>query len=557
MARPDITELGESLLSGKIERVRKQEKRAEKNKRRDLLMGLGLQLGAGAVQSFFQRKDQDFQEKIMNSETQRLYKMTDLETKEYLNYKQNIFNEGMNTYDYEFGRMFESLEQQNKWVGINAKLAKQQTKLNRQEAEKYAKKQDEIVRRLDEAYAGTTTKDDLVAYLRDKNNRPTNILQAAGRWLGDKITGQSQDERDAMLLAKLKESHFIPNEDFITLSKLWDDSRNRTTKAKLIESFVEDPYAPVERTTGVTKDKDGTITLKRERLIYDETTGERFSQQLEDVKLGDKAIAREILAAEKRDADMLAQAMNVTNPQGREALAKMHKEANELDDPTERSAAILSGSLRIMMNDGFRKTEIDPVDRQAMEMLQNAIRNDEAGMFTKDIMDESGKKVLRTEPDMKAIEDYYGSVKAMMKAVLGTKATPVAAVDQPQKSTITDNQGNEMTAEVVNEATEERAAESEVMRNVDPKEKSFFRKYVIPEIPPENLMRINEVINPFEWIDQAIDSRQEEMIKDLTARDPRDLSENELKALKKYGPKFPEIYTPYKRNIQSLLGSKN
>jgi len=44
MARPDITELGESLLSGKIERVRKQEKRAKKDQRKALLMGLGLQI---------------------------------------------------------------------------------------------------------------------------------------------------------------------------------------------------------------------------------------------------------------------------------------------------------------------------------------------------------------------------------------------------------------------------------------------------------------------------------------------------------------------------------
>lgn len=452
MARPDITELGESLLSGKIERVRKQEKRAEKSQRRAQLVGLGLQLGAGAVQSFFQRKDQDFQEKIMNSETQRLYKMTDLETKEYLSYKQNLFNEGKNTYDYEFGRKFEALEKQNKWVGISNKAAEQQRELNRQEAERYAKEQAELVRRLDEAYASTTTKDELANYLRDKNNRPTNILQAAGRWIGDKITGQSQDERDAALLAKLKESHFIPNEDFITLSKLWDDSRNRTTKAKLIESFVEDPYAPIERTTGIIRDKDGSVKLKKERLIWDEATGKRYSQQLEDVQLSDKAILKEMIAAEYRDGDMLSRAIAATNPEGREALAEMHKKANEIDDPTERSAAIVSGSLRIMMNNEFRKTEIDPVDRQAMEMLQNAIRNDEAGMFTRDIMDESGKKVLRTEPDIEAIKDYYGSVKGMMDAVLGTKATPEADVAQSQKVSITDDQGNTMTA--VEEETE-------------------------------------------------------------------------------------------------------
>ena len=454
MARPDITELGESLLSGKIERVRKQEKRAEKSQRRAQLVGLGLQLGAGAVQSFFQRKDQDFQEKIMNSETQRLYKMTDLETKEYLSYKQNLFNEGKNTYDYEFGRKFEALEKQNKWVGISNKAAEQQRELNRQEAERYAKEQAELVRRLDEAYASTTTKDELANYLRDKNNRPTNILQAAGRWIGDKITGQSQDERDAALLAKLKESHFIPNEDFITLSKLWDDSRNRTTKAKLIESFVEDPYAPIERTTGIIRDKDGSVKLKKERLIWDEATGKRYSQQLEDVQLSDKAILKEMIAAEYRDGDMLSRAIAATNPEGREALAEMHKKANEIDDPTERSAAIVSGSLRIMMNNEFRKTEIDPVDRQAMEMLQNAIRNDEAGMFTRDIMDESGKKVLRTEPDIEAIKDYYDSVKGMMNAVLGTKATPEADVAQSQKVSITDDQGNTMTASPVEEEEE-------------------------------------------------------------------------------------------------------
>jgi hypothetical protein len=60
MARPDITELGESLLSGKIERVRKQEKRAEKDQRKALLMGLGLQLGAGVVKSVFDNKVQDW-----------------------------------------------------------------------------------------------------------------------------------------------------------------------------------------------------------------------------------------------------------------------------------------------------------------------------------------------------------------------------------------------------------------------------------------------------------------------------------------------------------------
>lgn len=60
MARPDITELGESLLSGKIERVRKQEKRARKDQRKALLMGLGLQLGAGVVKSVFDNKAQDW-----------------------------------------------------------------------------------------------------------------------------------------------------------------------------------------------------------------------------------------------------------------------------------------------------------------------------------------------------------------------------------------------------------------------------------------------------------------------------------------------------------------
>ena len=72
MARPDITELGESLLSGKIERVRRQEKRAEKDQRKALLMGLGLQLGAGAVQSFFNKKISNFaqNEDVLKSKIQ-------------------------------------------------------------------------------------------------------------------------------------------------------------------------------------------------------------------------------------------------------------------------------------------------------------------------------------------------------------------------------------------------------------------------------------------------------------------------------------------------------
>lgn len=61
-------------------------------------------------------------------------------------------------------------------------------------------------------------------------------------------------------------------------------------------------------------------------------------------------------------------------------------------------------------------------------------------------MDESGKIVLRTEPDMQAIEAYYGSVKAMMQSVLTTKTKPAAATNQPQESSITDNQGNTITA---------------------------------------------------------------------------------------------------------------
>ena len=72
MARPDITELGESLLSGKIERVRRQEKRARKDQRKALLMGLGLQLGAGAVQSFFNKKISNFaqNEDVLKSKIQ-------------------------------------------------------------------------------------------------------------------------------------------------------------------------------------------------------------------------------------------------------------------------------------------------------------------------------------------------------------------------------------------------------------------------------------------------------------------------------------------------------
>ena len=60
MARPDITELGESLLSGKIERVRKQEKEAKSFAKSEVLKTLGLQIGMGVANDYFKRDAEDF-----------------------------------------------------------------------------------------------------------------------------------------------------------------------------------------------------------------------------------------------------------------------------------------------------------------------------------------------------------------------------------------------------------------------------------------------------------------------------------------------------------------
>lgn len=540
MARPDITELGESLLSGKIERVRKQEKRAEKDQRKALLMGLGLQLGAGAVQSIFDRKQQNIADTILNSETRRLYNMTDLQNKEYMTYKQKLADQGLSVFDFEFNRHYEKRKALNEWEGINDKLFKAQDKLDREEATKAAEEQVKITNRLDKLYAGISTKEELVEQYKDRFNRPTNLLSYLGGKIGDAVTGQSQEEREAMVLEQIRKENLVPLEEYNTVVQLWKDSRNRKTKAALIENYVDDPYAPREYTTGIKEKADGTIILTKVKEVYDEAKGAWRATPIETETLGAEAVAKQVLAANRADGQFLTQALNSTNEKGRAALTAMNKEASKIDNHIERSAFIVSGATDILLNEEYRKTSLDPLQKESLEMLQNRIRNDEFAF-----KDDDGNI------DFDGMKDYYDSTHAMLKSVTQGFKKPAATADQPQERTITDNQGNTMTA------TEERAAESEVMRNVDPKEKSFFRKYVIPEIPPENLMRINEVVNPFEWIDQAIDSRQEEMIRDLTARDPRDLSANELKALKKYGPKFPEIYTPYKRNIQSLLGSEN
>jgi hypothetical protein len=219
MARPDITELGESLLSGKIERVRRQEKRAEKDQRKALLMGLGLQLGAGAVQSFFNKKVNDFSqnERILQAKA-RINSIQDQQT-EWRGIKDRIVKSDMSQEDYFINQTKDALLKQYNYESLQERLSPQKFKEFQEMIEQRSRteglERSSLFDKAGKELADVVDADSFDAMVEKLNTRPKNLGQATGNLLKRVFTGRDdQALKEEEALTKLHQMGFIESAEF-------------------------------------------------------------------------------------------------------------------------------------------------------------------------------------------------------------------------------------------------------------------------------------------------------------------------------------------------------
>jgi len=291
MARPDITELGESLLSGKIERVRKQEKRAEKDQRKALLMGLGLQLGAGAVQSFFDKKVQDFSqnEKILASKV-KINSIRDQQV-EWKGIKEQVVKSNMAQEDYFITQTKSALYRQHNYEKLKERLSPSKLqefeKMIEQQSRTKGLERSALFDTAGKELAEVVDADSFDAMVEKLNSRPKNIVQAGGNWLRKMFTGQDvQAEKEEVALEKLYRMGYIEANEFDVAMKQFR-KHGTMEAANAAANLVQEEGTTV--TTGL--EISETSMIKEQKIwTKDGPTVVRLKVDFDDPKANQKAI---------------------------------------------------------------------------------------------------------------------------------------------------------------------------------------------------------------------------------------------------------------------------
>jgi len=291
MARPDITELGESLLSGKIERVRKQEKRAEKDHRKALLMGLGLQLGAGAVQSFFDKKVNDFtqNERILAAKA-KMNSIRDQQT-EWKGIQERIVKSDMSQEDYFINQQKEALYRQNNYEQLKERLspAKLQEfeRMVEQQSRTEGLERSALFDRAGTELADVVDAESFDAMVEKLNNRPKNLAQAGGNWLRKMFTGRDvQAEKEEVALEKLYRMGYIESNEFDVAMKQFR-KHGTMEAANAAANLVQEEGTTITTGLEITE----THIIKEQKIwTKDGPTVVRLKVDFDDPKANQKAI---------------------------------------------------------------------------------------------------------------------------------------------------------------------------------------------------------------------------------------------------------------------------
>jgi hypothetical protein len=263
MARPDITELGESLLSGKIERVRKQEKRAKKDQRKALLMGLGLQLGAGVAKSFFDDKVKDWATNESVFAARAKHNTALMSAERTVARQKEIDKFEGNGVDYFYTtkvrpRIESMADQYFRDQGIDRPSEKQLESFYHGEGYKIAEKMYGAHEKARAAIPMLGTAQERDAYLASVDKRPDSMFEI----IGAKIRGKSKEDYQREYLRSLELSPYAQS------AKIINEAENvllSTGDDFAAENYVKykDKLAKVE--TNVFK-----VTARDEQLPSDE-----------------------------------------------------------------------------------------------------------------------------------------------------------------------------------------------------------------------------------------------------------------------------------------------
>jgi 3-methyladenine DNA glycosylase Tag len=342
MARPDITELGESLLSGKIERVRKQEKRAEKDQRKALLMGLGLQLGAGAVNSFFKDKYTNFlkDERIMQSRAKLNTVKSSAE--EWKSINDRIISTDKTVDDYFIEQDLKALKEKHSWDEQKFGNKASQAKILKEWSD--AARLSGLEKAAAFKKAGTELKDVMSVESFDQlavimNDRPANLGSAIFnklKSLGGRAPKMSEEE----VLNSLYKKGYLEAEEFSVAMSQFKKTGSLAAAAEATNLLPErdEIYSVEQKVVG-----DRVVTTTK---YYDAETN-RDKEDVTTTPITDTE-------ALKADAKMVVENLiretvkNTFNDTGRKAWAAWIKDNNIAEKtPQELSEAL----YEVMQND--------------------------------------------------------------------------------------------------------------------------------------------------------------------------------------------------------------
>lgn len=344
MARPDITELGESLLSGKIERVRKQEKRAEKDQRKALLMGLGLQLGAGVVNNYFKNKYNAFlkDERILQSKAR--INSIQASAEEWKSINDRIIATDKTRADYFIEQDFQALKDKHSWDDASVKKMGNNAARTKQLQEWYEQAKISGVEKatafekagieLQDVMSGKSF-DELVILSNDK---PSNM--GAALLKGFKaMTGRGPKKSEEQVLNELYQKGFIEAEEFSVAMSHFKKSGSLAAAVKATELLPSN-----DEIHSVTQQIVG------DRLV---TTTEYYDAETQTDKKDVQYAALDDAKGIRESSRMITENLvretvkNTFNDTGRKAWAKWNAE----NSAAEKSPQEIATALYSLMQD--------------------------------------------------------------------------------------------------------------------------------------------------------------------------------------------------------------